>query len=38
MILLSAGRQHHAIARPNVHGIPPLWQGTIDARYAWVSK
>lgn len=38
MILLSAGRQHHAISRPNVHNVPPLWQGTIDPRYVWVSK
>ncbi len=38
MILFAGGRQHYAIARPNVHNIPPLWQGTIDARYAWVGK
>lgn len=38
MILLSAGRQHHAISRPNVHNVPPLWQGTIDPRYVWVGK
>ena len=38
MILLSGGRRHYAIARKNVGGIPPLWQGTIDPRYAFLTQ
>jgi len=37
MILLSGGRKHYAIARKSVSNVPPLWQGTIDARFIGVS-
>jgi 4-phytase/acid phosphatase/peptide/nickel transport system substrate-binding protein len=38
MILFSGGRRHYAISRKNVGGIPPLWQGTIDPRYSFLTQ